>query len=562
MHHALEIPELLGQIFEYLSANDRKRCVPVCRLFSEIVLDQLWEDVEHERVVDFARLFAPVKKVEDSYMFESESLPTIESWTRFRSKYSKRIRCLHLDYDQYPVSAVLKTISVIRPSFPILPNLHTLKIRCSPRYELMDDVEGFIHDGVQVLSISCFGAVYRMPRWPSCDVWRLHKLASLIQLRFPNLTSLEITIPWKEGLLEKLVTLLGTLPSLKCVSIPSFRNTSDILSTLSSSTDMRSLEFSSILGKPTSRVGNPWLKDRVSSLEHLKIHVAEYRTFFPLLPHLCHLRALHLTIDGITTDCKVLFDHISQCLTLDTLSVHLHPHIAPAVKFDALANICACSNMVSFTFESMLPIDMSDSDIAHVAQSWPRLQQLELGWSCLPSVLDDEFAESGESELEEEVFDSELRRKKTSLWAVFLLSHSCPNLSSLKLFINTKPDRTPSFDDASLPLEFQHSEAANINEARFGFDFDLEAGDEITIAQLLGQLLKPQCILMIDGFEDDIELEDLVGSEALDTSFDSGYEIIQNLRWKTALELFPHFSEPYWTIQELKKQILALQSAR
>jgi hypothetical protein len=165
------------------------------------------------------------------------------------------------------------------------------------------------------------------------QVFTLASLLNLLeatQSRMPRLTSLclEAQRFSREPEFAQLVTrLINNLPLLNHTILPSFQDSSPILSTTSGSSVLRSLTFH--LGADISSM-NPWSQGEtlVSSLEELTIRqtVVNQTVITPLIP-LHHLRMLRISFRK-GSQLKTFFDALSQhCSALSELDVSYNRQI-------------------------------------------------------------------------------------------------------------------------------------------------------------------------------------------------------------------------------------------
>ncbi|KAG8991549.1 hypothetical protein FRB93_002762 [Tulasnella sp. JGI-2019a] len=96
-HLSLFIPELLPEIFEYLSAKELMVAAIVCRAWCAPVMDTRWRT----QPVTLSRLLtnlAPIEKIDKSCRtLASETDITQDHWNSFLEHYANRITRLHLD---------------------------------------------------------------------------------------------------------------------------------------------------------------------------------------------------------------------------------------------------------------------------------------------------------------------------------------------------------------------------------------------------------------------------------------------------------------------------------
>jgi hypothetical protein len=428
---------------------------------------------------------------------------------------------LTFDFHFLQFAALFKDINLIKPSSPILPNLHTLRynyLTHTPEedyYLLM-----FMHKSIQIFS------VYTGPRFSHSDVSAfLLDLMEAIQCRMPRLTSLDLSFEPttnEQEFVQSATNLVRNLPLLNRVALPWFEDISPFLSITSRSSVLRSLKFGrSPTVVSSMQFQNPWAEGEVACLEELEIHgIPDSHMIIPLIPHLHHLRILRVTFTTGDIQSKSLFDALSQyCSALKELEVSYGE--AQILEFDDLGGILACRNITRLILS---PINLSDAEITRMALAWPQMERLYFNGLRVEQI--------------PEALRPLSIRKKTSIWAVFVLTRLCPNLKELMLSINTAPrDTPPKFDISSLPPGFQRTkQEAHLELMAFGFPLMiLESGDEYVLSELLGKILPAQCKLYYNL-----------------RSFQGILFEVQNRKWVAVDNLFPRFAELYSTINRLQ----------
>ncbi|KAF5357631.1 hypothetical protein D9758_007527 [Tetrapyrgos nigripes] len=507
MHQALQLPELVDQILGYLEKVDQKRCVSVCQFWSDIALDYVWSTIAgNEDVLAMARLIAPVWKdfsMDNTSTYRFKSEPTSALWNRFQSKYSWRIRYLWYHYSRkHDVSPLLGAMYRTRPMSLILPNLRVLECTGHFGHASEEAPALLMHNGIHTFTYKVYDDTLSS----------LRILTEFVKVRMPGLTSLTIEVYGEHDFVEPLAKLLGNLPLLKSIHITAFEDMTPILRRLCHSAVLEKLVFSG--GKNVHRVGNLWLDGHFSSLRELHVSQVEGNmTLVPFLPPLHRLQILHLVVakSTVRNGCGHLIQSISQCSALRELKLEFnHDEFENTTidDFDVLHSLLACSHITIFRFCSDNPLIMSDSDFTTLALAWPRLEELEILSPYGRDITDN---------------------KRTSIWAIFLLTRLCPHLTRLGLCINSAPRDTPPLDPSSLPTS-EPAHGANLERLRLGYPLPgLKQGEETVFAELLGQILPAQCSLTYECFD---------------------YR--EEAKWTTIEALFPQFAEQYLATTSMK----------
>ncbi|KAK7437145.1 hypothetical protein VKT23_018770 [Stygiomarasmius scandens] len=415
----------------------------------------------------------------------------------------------------------------------IFPNLHTVTWETSEqaRTELCGLIT-FMHDGVRKCTIWCD---------TSEDPEAVTVLMEAIQSRAPFLAFLDFDFVLEPDLVEPLAIFLANLPRLTYVKIPSFEDVSRIISSLSKSCpNLRTLkiwgnseerddiQLESVARIASNRGIEARQKDTFSSLENLTVTVSEYSTICPLLRQhdLRSLNSINLCISpvGEVTGVRTLFQTISQeCpgITYLTLRWDSYPDDRDDILvFEDIHEILACKKVLDFTFYAPYAFDLTDADAEQIALAWPQIQKIVL---CPYPI--------GRTRPVD----------KLSLYAVFLLTHLCPDLQNVGLCINTRPINTPQFTIDSLPTR-RGAEVADLKSLVVG-NFNLHHNDEFDTAELIGKICGPTCLLEF-GIDFDEE--------------DEEYEKMED-RWQTVQLLFPRFSRIYSSIRNLEKELWSLR---
>ncbi|KAK7454675.1 hypothetical protein VKT23_011428 [Stygiomarasmius scandens] len=143
------------------------------------------------------------------------------------------------------------------------------------------------------------------------------------------------------------------------------------------------------------------------------------------------------------------------------------------------------------------------------------------------------------------------RSRELSLYAVFLLTRLCPNLTHAALPLNAEVFDTPPFRNTSSSTgqsEMTGNEVAQLTYFDMG-SCRVEDGDEHILPELLGQICAPDCTVFCNWYE-------IAEDEGLDDDAQSKMEA----KWDFIKGVFPRFSELYSRLRVLENKTRSLQN--
>ncbi|KAK7442030.1 hypothetical protein VKT23_016307 [Stygiomarasmius scandens] len=428
----------------------------------------------------------------------------------------------------YDIASLLRTIQCGRFSSPLLPNLTAL--RWDVDQGLLEDVVMFMHPGMRKCEFSTY---YE----EDLDVKGLHFLIEAISFRMPLLTSLDMDLYPVQDYVGPLSSLCKALPSLKDISLPAFKDVSQIFTSLRSSLELRSLSMNSAVTPPASiavsSVGGPLGDNAFPLLETVSLSVVKYESLCSFLrtnklPNLTALTLSTITIEKAESIRKFMSDLAQCCPLLVKLEMGLFFHtefkqyakVLPPVErdiitFEDVRPALKCTEITHFSIKHPYPLSLSDPDIEAIASAWSQLEYLHL--SHKPLV------------------QSSFDVKKPTFSSIFTLTRRCQNLRILKVVVDTTSGYTFSQSSGTF---------ARLTSLNVG-DSPIKSINVYDVAASLERICCSKHALKWDG---------TFAEHSLDKNgmnWDS--------RWKMVKNLIPHFSRMQETVRNQRLRMESLE---
>lgn len=405
-----------------------------------------------------------------------------EDWRRFE-RYARRVRklsyCETIDAKSpFLGVGVLDEIARSRTSLNILPNLTSLE------WHSDETRPAVVFMGPSVRQLSVF--LQRSQQYPLGDFFKD------VSARTPSLTHLDFAFEFSMREIQAdFITLVGELPQLKVLKLPSYCFTSRVVEAVSLLPYLETLQFEFydrqgqgdpadvILFAPRLHEGAfPALVDL-----NLSAHLSDMTQFItsPYAP--THLTSLYVHlpcavpssavreyITAVAENCKLL-----QKLYIDLFVPPTHEDIIPLpLPVERYAEnmtwadirpalLCARLQVLEITWPTQF--QLSQEDVEELASSWPSLQILQL--NCLPNPI------------------VPLSPPTLTLRALVPFAEHCPALEELGLDVDTHTAWLT--DDPSAPPPRPFRKLARLH---FGLSSLAEAGP---IALYLSQLCPLGC---------------------------------------------------------------------
>ncbi|KAF8835219.1 hypothetical protein BDN67DRAFT_959375 [Paxillus ammoniavirescens] len=467
------IPELIDIIFNFLDRKTNVTNALVCKQWSQIALDVVWNEVD-----DLIQLFSLLKPIREAKLPGErvfETPPDANDWLRF-GRYASRVRCLRFYWAKYDadIDHLLDDVTRTRTSLEILPNMHTLEW-IYVRDDHMERCILFLHRQLRHLTVTA-PSKYR----PRPDFY------TDLCARAPHLHTLNLLIQFPgEPQEDELRMLVRNLPELRKIVLPEFHFTSSLIEELSRAKNIRVVE----LGYDDDEgSGDP------RNLE----------TFAPVFaegafPFLCELSLVAKIDDldrffwsnfapiNITSLYINTYENHSpsevhdflvtlsqKCQFLSKLYIQLSHNDYPLsvlvpenqLSYETMKPLLAFPNLVTFELLHKYPLKVTLDEIEELASRWPSLECLML--NAEPLVLD------------EVEFTLDLR-------ALLPFARHCPRLWKLGLYLNATKAEIPSIQSSIEPFR-------SLRVLSFGTS---RAQDPGAVAAFLSRACPPGCVLEV-----------------------------------------------------------------
>ncbi|ESK87353.1 hypothetical protein Moror_11716 [Moniliophthora roreri MCA 2997] len=370
----VELPDLLRPIFMYCSRGSNAKNASVCKLWSDISLDFVWEEISDLDVI-FGRL--GTVQVSKYYERSFSPPPKYQDWHRFYQQYARRVRRLNLqgldETKQSRMTSLFNTLA--RLDINNLGYTH---------YSVL-----FMHPAVQKFEIHVVNTV-------NAEI--LGEYFQAVGERMPNLTFLCVEAPQvhHDALQSTLFLLIKALPCLELLKIPSFPNTSLIVAELARSAQLKGLFFtrsSKEVGTQEFRPFSPEIS--FHSLLALTLHMP-YATFThfirPNYPSFTPIRYLHIFSTSPTSEAPATVkDLLESCANLPGLHhlwVEFDSRFSPSapetrsavdlIHFQHISPILQNTRITEFRLTHLFPLILTQNDIENIAFSWKNLVSIDL----------------------------------------------------------------------------------------------------------------------------------------------------------------------------------------
>lgn len=367
-----------------------------------------------------------------------------EDWRRFE-RYARRVRKLAYFRDRrdlkspYLGSRVLDEIARSRTTLNILPNLSSLE------WHSDETRHAVVFMGQNVRRLSVF--LHKSQHYPLGDFFKD------IPARMPLLTHLDLAFEFSvRDIQADFITLIGEIPQLKKLTLPSYCFTSKIIEALSLLPCLETVQFEFyhrqgkgnpedvVIFAPKLHEGAfPALVDL-----NLSAHLSDMTQFItsPYAP--AHLTSLYIHIPSVVPPSTVneyITAVAENCKLLQKLYIDLflpplpegHPaegH-AQCLTWADIRPVLLCKRLQVLEMTWPRQIELTQADVEELASSWPSLQTLQL--NCLSNPI------------------YPLSPPALTLRALIPFAAHCPELEELGLDVDTDTDVAQLTEDAAAP---------------------------------------------------------------------------------------------------------------
>ncbi|EIW79408.1 hypothetical protein CONPUDRAFT_138520 [Coniophora puteana RWD-64-598 SS2] len=438
MHKALLIDELIQLLFD-ICLEDSKgtlcylaRC---CKAWKDPALDRIWR-----RLPSAAPLLALVQDSENA-----------EPTTPVFTSYANRVRhvthqqasscdvpsfsCNVSDYEQ-TLKTYLSKLASVRVDYSSTGTLHS-HLMISPRLQRMELDLGFrrstrtssnaLHASFLLKEAAAIASLERLSvRGITCPA-ALDNISSVKTLRA---LCLHVSCP---SMTTALISI-GTLPALTELNIHTGHVSADAFTQAFEDKRLNRSSFFPSLTTLKIRASPQVLEALASLLAQHTLKDLSIEAEQPVGPPSSWLSAFQAISSNLSDTLDALtIEHSIDSIELEQADDTLPP--AKSCHF-TLENLRPLSNLPlrRFVLDSLLPPDMTDSDIVELAKWWPRLEHLELGHPDALNSVDEQW---------------HIKATPSSLVS---LASGCRNLERLVLSIDASHDVSRSTSLRNHPL--------------------------------------------------------------------------------------------------------------
>ncbi|CCO32898.1 hypothetical protein RSOLAG1IB_03611 [Rhizoctonia solani AG-1 IB] len=469
-HPALFLEDVLRTIFEWADIPTRAAGAVVSRRFMRPALASLWH--KSAKLFDILNLIAPLEREPSmlSYCFARPIMPS--DWNRFTDIYAPLIHEIHYTPAWSTVSrklssSVFDDLARSRLQLHILPNLTSLQWYPNTTSELRQ-CEIFLSPSLRSLDVSV----------PSAEEMYVEAFFAMTKVRAPNLRVFQFECQLRAIAVEHwLCDLLETCKSIRGLGLSHYFLTTNVLSSaaklpeleeilLWSRSPVGEIEDVMTLDMHQLQLGSfPKLREFSldASLAQMRIFVTT-PAFNPKTLTYLHITSLEIERPSdVQSFLEVLVDvcHPLETLVLSMLVKWVETTPPPRITMEHIRPVLKFKRLLDFDVTYNYPFYVTDTDLEHIARSWPNLRTLML--SEYPYFCSD---------------DIEL----PSLASLLPFAEHCPNLVNLGLFVNASlPCPLPS----TIIKPFQKLQLLN-----FGQSY-IQENDIVGVAALVSRLCDP-----------------------------------------------------------------------
>ncbi|RDB24761.1 hypothetical protein Hypma_008147 [Hypsizygus marmoreus] len=246
---ALELSEILGQIFEQLENKDNASALLVSRRWFQVCEGIFWRHLESTS--DFERMLVLLGEAADMYVGPEDNAspyfrlnlnryPIHKKWANFE-KHSAFVHSIHLPC-LAPYIRACNLIALKRPPRRLFPNLRTLTYtNCSDEHD----------SGIEYLGLFMEETVlYFSVRLPNMDtgyssIQAIESISTMTNLRYLEVTCMNLN----KQVVESLSGVLGDLHKLEVLVLPPYRAVGTIINRLATHGSIKEIRSKDIQSK-------------------------------------------------------------------------------------------------------------------------------------------------------------------------------------------------------------------------------------------------------------------------------------------------------------------------
>ncbi|KAG8846156.1 hypothetical protein FRB96_002055 [Tulasnella sp. 330] len=387
MQRVLEVPELLGTVFDQSDRSTLVSLTRVSRSWNELGSRRLWQNINS--LTPLFEILAPLEKKGAQIHFREPI--TAATWQRFKviASYVKS-----LVFDAHPIEAphprskdyalsksTFIDIAIFKPSGDLLPNLRQLDWK-TDRASDLEALMLFLSSGLRELKITILSS-----NVPDGHILRM---IDMLSMRMPSLKSLSLRSPAPPGKAGPLIAqCIGNCPSLEEVHLPPYHMVPQIVGAMGM---LPSLKMALVIwgyGEEFTGVGDQMeFQDGWFPLvEHLQFDTTLNRAIELMSnpnrpPQVAYLTISIRHFDEDHQQLKAFFAAVADAypkLLMLTINL-LHQGGAPSrpITFDVFRPALELRNLLGFEVSHNSPAALEQSDIEEMGYKWPRLRTLRM----------------------------------------------------------------------------------------------------------------------------------------------------------------------------------------
>ncbi|KAG8980235.1 hypothetical protein FRB93_009323 [Tulasnella sp. JGI-2019a] len=386
--YVAEMPEeMLSNIFENLASCDLASVARVCSQWSEIALDRLWYSMDS--LLPILHLLEPTT-ISNGKIDIPQGLEHV-NWDRF-GLYARRIRCLSWADDGVIKNHLCVQLLLHQPV--LLPNLLELTWEAR-RQEAVMQMFLVASSSLRTLrlNLECY------------DIGKLRPVIKGFNIRSIHLSNFEFRNSGPVDVKEGVAELIRSQPTLRCVSLPFFYGTSEIVTALGSLEKLEVVgvtEWNTSDGHDTEWCFLPGQFPMLSELGFSANSLRDATGIF-VAHSLPQLRSVTVGTFNTPPDhpsLKVFLSAlVSSCPHLSKVCLVIYldeesPYEAPEdslepVTFSTLEPLFQYKGLTSLEIYHNYPIVLGVEEISKIAQSWPGLRHLHLAPDPIRDLVED-----------------------------------------------------------------------------------------------------------------------------------------------------------------------------
>ncbi|KAI0048113.1 hypothetical protein FA95DRAFT_1558387 [Auriscalpium vulgare] len=513
IHRALAIPELLSIVCSYSTTAENARNALVSRQWNSVALDHIWKEVDNLYYI--LRILVPMHSRND-HPFAFTRPPTQQDWTRF-APYARRVRSIRYqprsdhqprsEYHHILDDSVFQDLARTRTSLAVFPNLRLLWWE---EFDTRAHQLVFMHEGITEFH------VLLQPLAPQSVM--MEGYFADVTARMPALQTLCLLCPLGDGgyiPTAAFQTLVAGAQKLKRIKLPKDSLNGATLKELAKLPHLGAIEFDTDGGLKSDNT--PTIQKTLAPTDFpalwdlcLNSDLADMRTFLvggALLPNLKCLFVDSLNAEKASTVHDLLVDIAASYPDLEMFAmdvvVPMHEQLASeTLTLSHIRPLLSLKSLKSLELRHNFPLDLTEEDVAELAQALPKLENLVLN----PEPL-------------------ELCKPTLDLQVLLTLARHCPALQKVSIYLNA---------DATSALSLPSTSTSRLFPALHTLVFGVSpiAAEHVPISLFLSHLVSDNAVLKIEyglTWSDELYQADDVYAQFASVRYDRWAEVAKTV---------------------------------